>query len=127
MVASRLLTNHIPRYGRLVRFVGRGAVVLMLALGGCGDGYMDDALVEDYCTYGAQSQAQLDGCIEHVTPEQVRQATTPAARWARDGGDCLQGSGRFCRQRLIDEGKSYNEDLREGCEPPAYSGGRGSC
>ena len=57
-------------------------------------------LVGDYCAYGAVSKAQLEGCVEHVTPATVNEYRTNAARFARGQLDaCLSDSGPFCRPR----------------------------
>lgn len=56
-------------------------------------------VVEDYCAYGAVSQAQLDGCIQHVTFGDVKGRETRAARFALGAVDevsCGEGSGPFC-------------------------------
>jgi len=56
--------------------------------------------VEDYCAYGAVSQAQLDGCIDHVTPGTVDGYDTNAAEYARgELGECLGDAGPFCEAR----------------------------
>jgi hypothetical protein len=55
--------------------------------------------VVDYCSYGAVSEAQLAGCIDHVTADQVSALDTPAARSARDELGCGAGSGPFCAGR----------------------------
>ncbi len=63
------------------------ATVLALALlAGCGT----PEEVQTYCAYGARSQAQLDGCLEHVTLEYIATSNTRAAR-------CARGSERACR------------------------------
>ncbi len=56
-----------------------------------------DHYVLPYCMYGARSQAQLDGCMSHVTSEEINDLETQAARFARgDTSDCLSDSGPFC-------------------------------
>jgi len=56
--------------------------------------------VEDYCAYGAVSQAQLDGCIDHVTPQTVDDYDTNAAEYARgELEECLGDAGPFCEAR----------------------------
>ena len=58
------------------------------------------AYVEDYCAYGAVSQAQLDGCIDHVTPQTVDDYDTNAAEYARgELEECLGDAGPFCEGR----------------------------
>ena len=81
----------------------RAALLLMsLALASCGGGSSassDDPIL-DYCSYGAVSQAQLDGCIEHVPTSQVNGLDTDAARYAKGQLDrCLSDSGPFCQPR----------------------------
>jgi hypothetical protein len=81
--------------------------VLVLALAGCGSDRVREAdrpvhsaagLVQAYCRYGAVSRAQLQGCIEHVTPEAVLAHKTNAARYAEgDLRGCLGDAGPFCR------------------------------
>jgi hypothetical protein len=53
----------------------------------------------DYCKYGAQSQAQLDGCMGHVTTDDIDRLHTPAARFARgETSECGRGSGPYCAE-----------------------------
>lgn len=52
--------------------------------------------VSDYCAYGSVSQAQLDGCRDHVTAQEVNDRDTPAARFARGAPECGEDSGPFC-------------------------------
>lgn len=49
--------------------------------------YQDTGYVEEYCAYGSVSQAQEDGCVEHVTADEIDALDTPAARYARGQGD----------------------------------------
>ena len=57
-------------------------------------------LVTGYCSYGSVSQAQLEGCIEHVTPRTVDSYSTNSARYARGTLDsCLADAGPFCEPR----------------------------
>jgi hypothetical protein len=47
----------------------RLAVIVVVAVLVCGFAYVtltDNSEVDDYCTYGAVSQAQLDQCVAHV-------------------------------------------------------------
>lgn len=56
-----------------------------------------DNYVLPYCLYGAQSRAQLDGCMSHVTSNEINELETQAARFARgETSDCLDDSGPFC-------------------------------
>ena len=76
-------------------------------LSGCGGSSSDPPsesdpaiYVEDYCAYGAVSQAQLDGCIDHVTPQTVDGYDTNAAEYARgEMGECLGDAGPFCEAK----------------------------
>jgi hypothetical protein len=68
----------------------------VLAALGCGE----PDLVGDYCRYGAVSEAQLDGCLSHVTEDEVRSRQTHASQYAfGDLDECLSDAGRFCRER----------------------------
>ena len=62
-----------------------------------------DRLVEEYCSYGAVSQRQLDTCQTHVSANHVREIDTPASRFAQGDStaECGAGSGPFC-QRVLD-------------------------
>jgi hypothetical protein len=79
----------------------RKAVILLIAAvmavpAGCGGG--DE--VSDYCAYGAVSQAQLDGCVDHVGTDDIDRLDTNAARYARGELDkCLADAGPFCENR----------------------------
>jgi hypothetical protein len=70
----------------------------VLAVSGCGE----DA-VHAYCNYGSVSEAQLEGCIGHVSTKDIARLNTAAARFARnpEGVGC-RGSrvGPFCRRYL---------------------------
>jgi hypothetical protein len=69
--------------------------VVAMALSGCG---RDE--VTDYCSYGAVSRAQLEGCESHVTTEIVESYDTNAARYAKGKLDeCLADAGPFCTPR----------------------------
>lgn len=53
--------------------------------------------VARYCEYGAVSQAQLDGCKDHVTEDEIDARYTNAARYARGELDvCRTDAGPFC-------------------------------
>ena len=80
--------------------------LVLLLIGGCGGSSETGAgteagnLVGDYCAYGAVSKAQLEGCVEHVTPATVNGYDTNAARYAEGQLDaCLADSGPFCKPR----------------------------
>lgn len=50
-----------------------------------------------YCEYGALSEAQLQGCIDHVTVDDFDRLNTNAARYARGELDkCRRDAGPFC-------------------------------
>jgi hypothetical protein len=56
-----------------------------------------DNYVRPYCLYGAQSHAQLDGCMSHVTSDDINDLDTPAAQFGRgETSDCLEDSGPYC-------------------------------
>jgi hypothetical protein len=93
--------------------------------------------VADYCAYGAVSEAQLDGCIDHVDESDVERLDTNAAQYGRGELDkCLSDAGPFCGdEEAIDE--SFNrldakdadeaerlarEAEREGYNPEDYYG-----
>ncbi len=56
-------------------------------------------LVSDYCSYGAVSEAQLDGCKSRVVAADIVDRDTPAARFANGSLDdvCGPTSGPFCQ------------------------------
>lgn len=74
--------------------------------------------VRDYCAYGAQSWAQLDGCIAHVDYEDFSRENTPAARFIMDWDEtkeCGIGAGPFCesmRQQRLAEAYDYDYEPR---------------
>jgi hypothetical protein len=52
---------------------------------GCSDTDYDDLMIEWYCGYGAVSRAQFNGCVEHVTVEDVERSAAQgrgAGEWA---------------------------------------------
>jgi hypothetical protein len=76
---------------------------LVLVVVGCGSPYPQAAdeferaeAVYRYCAYGAVSEAQLEGCKDHVTFRDVQERSTNAADYAFGGGECLADSGPFC-------------------------------
>ena len=80
--------------------------LVIFLIGGCGGPNETGASTEggdrvgEYCAYGAVSKAQLEGCVEHVTPATVNGYSTNAARYARGQLDaCLADSGPFCTPR----------------------------
>lgn len=104
---------------------------LALAATGCGDDYMGEQIVQSYCTYGATSTAQRDGCISHTTIEQVRARKTSAAlratfvdrpdSWAErcvrsdshaaTCGYCQQDAGPMCFDSEKDELDAVYDEL----------------
>ncbi len=77
---------------RPAQFLG---FLLVLTLAACGQ-----SRVETYCSYGAVSEAQLQGCIEHVTEADIDNRSTNAADYARGELDnCLYDSGPYCEPR----------------------------
>jgi hypothetical protein len=74
---------------------------------GCDTHGSDDApeleerdLVGEYCSYGADSTAELVACAEEIRPREVLKSDTNAARYARGELDrCLPDSSLFCRPR----------------------------
>ena len=63
-------------------------------------------LVDEYCAYGAVSDAQLDGCTGHVTADEVRSLRTPAAVFAVEEGECGEGAGPYCAAAVEQRGES---------------------
>ena len=113
----------IRRHALLVALAGAST------LASCGEGnYADDRLVMDYCVYRSDTYGQYESCRNRISVAFVKQSDSNAARWARDGGDCLEDAGAMCEEALEEERQAYEDYLRsEGCEPAAYSGGRGGC
>lgn len=71
------------------------ALLVAALFAGCTPGSRDP--VEAYCSYGAVSEAQLDGCLDHVTEDDFANLDTHAAEYARGELDeCLEDSGPFC-------------------------------
>jgi hypothetical protein len=88
---------------RELTWVARSMVAVAIALGFGTYGILtvrdsSRQVVADYCAYGAVSQAQLDGCKDHVGFSDVEEANTPAARFALRSveEECGSGSGPFC-------------------------------
>ena len=82
-----------------LRIAGLGLALslalLAIVLAGCGQ-----SRIEAYCSYGAVSETQLQGCIEHVTEADIDGRSTNAADYARGELDkCLYDSGPFCEPR----------------------------
>jgi hypothetical protein len=73
------------------------ASLVLLGCAGVGGGSSPSDQIDAYCSYGAVSQAQLDGCITHVTVGDIDRLDTNAARYSRSELDkCLYDSGPFC-------------------------------
>lgn len=85
---------------RAVRHVGLGlALALALLVAGLAAG-CGESRIEAYCSYGSISEAQLEGCMEHVTDADIESRTTNAAEYARgDLDECLYDAGPFCQPR----------------------------
>jgi hypothetical protein len=95
-------------------WVARSMVAVAIALGFGTYGILSARdssrqVVAEYCAYGAVSQAQLEGCKDHVGFSDVEEANTPAARFAlgSEEEECGSGSGPFCqavsRRRRLEE------------------------
>lgn len=55
--------------------------------------------VERYCRYGAVSQAQYDGCVDHVSYDQVQRRNSSAGRYGRGNlHGCLEDAGPLCTE-----------------------------
>lgn len=54
--------------------------------------------VTAYCSYGAVSQAQLDGCVDHVSASTIDERDTNAAKFSRGEieGCYRYDAGPFC-------------------------------
>jgi hypothetical protein len=58
-----------------------------------------DHMLGYYCRYGADSRAQLEGCMKHVNTDDIDALDTPAARFARgETSTCGAGSGPYCAE-----------------------------
>jgi hypothetical protein len=94
-------------------------VFIALALAGCesveaepeaspdeieqGQAAQEDFMVERYCSYGAVSESQLQGCIDHVGLGQVDSLDTNAAQYGRlEIDECLSDGGPFCVEGQLD-------------------------
>jgi hypothetical protein len=56
-----------------------------------------DDEVARYCSYGAVSESQLQGCVDHVGVDQVESSDTNAGQYGRgELTECLEDSGPFC-------------------------------
>jgi hypothetical protein len=78
------------------------AAVALLAVGFAAGSWDPPASkkVEAYCKYGAVSQAQLDGCIDHLTDDDVDSRNTRAAKYAKGTlRTCMDDAGPFCEGR----------------------------
>lgn len=57
--------------------------------------------IRDYCGYGVRSEAQFDGCANHVHIGDFEHSRTNAARFAiGDLNECLADSGPLCAKYL---------------------------
>jgi hypothetical protein len=75
----------------MLRFVV--PTLAVLALAGCGSSSGD--VVGRYCNYGSTSRAQYDGCLEHVTVEDVRRAYDRNSDAATYAEECDGVSGDY--------------------------------
>lgn len=89
---------HDPRFEPDRSWVAPVAILCVAAIWGAAAGSRTrDNYVRPYCMYGAQSQAQLDGCMGRVTADDINRLDTQAARFARgDTSECLDDAGPFC-------------------------------
>ncbi len=71
-----------------------GLIVATLVLAGCGSGGSSD-VVGRYCNYGSTSRAQYDGCVEHVTAEDVGRAYDRNSNAAIYAEECDGVSGDY--------------------------------
>ncbi len=87
---------------RTVAVVPSVALLAALAIGVfAGDDARENGALNDYCRYGAVSNAQLQGCLDHVTTDRINELHTNAARFATGGLEsCLGDSGPFCAAAL---------------------------
>jgi hypothetical protein len=66
--------------------------------------------LRDYCAYGAVSRAQLTGCLDHVTDQQIERLQTDAAQFATGQIDtCLTDAGPYCADRAAARQASQDE------------------
>lgn len=63
-------------------FPGCAGIVLILGVA-LYVGWSNGNMVDRYCRYGAVSQAQYQGCLDHVDADIVRRRDSPAARYAK--------------------------------------------
>ena len=70
------------------------ATLAMPLLASCGSGGSAD-VVGRYCNYGSTSRAQYDGCVEHVTVEDVGRAYDRHSDAAIYAEECDDVSGDY--------------------------------
>ena len=64
--------------------------------------------VERYCSYGAVSEAQLQGCLSNVTEDEIYPLTTNAAEYSRGQIlTCEADAGPFCEGPPEPDGPEY--------------------
>jgi hypothetical protein len=74
--------------------------------------------VHNYCAYGASSDAQLQGCLDHVNHFKIDDLDTNAARFAKGGlRKCLDDSGPYCPPELQNIGLQDQQDNTPGERP----------
>lgn len=89
--------------GRYMRLIVPTLVLFGLSAFGAFSGYSDrrDGWLYYYCAYGSVSQAQMDGCLDHVNKGDVDRLDTNAARFSRwELGACLADAGPYCAAAL---------------------------
>ena len=93
-----------PALAALAVFVALGTYFVAHAPG-------RDLWVETYCAYGARSEAQFEGCVDHVTIENIAQSSSDAAICARDAPDECDGAGPYWQPSL--DQREADERLKE--------------
>jgi hypothetical protein len=67
----------------------------------------DHGTLHLYCTYGAQSKAQLNECLDHVTEGDINRAydqrTSAGLHAYEEGHACGYDSGPFCTVASYEE------------------------
>jgi hypothetical protein len=112
-----------PRFERLIPRMAPmltipAAIIVAAALFGAYAGEQDRSGAQGtlslYCRYGAVSNAQLHGCIDHVAVSDITGRDTNAARFALGRlHACLADSGPFCAHALLIANEADNEDPSE--------------
>ena len=75
-----------------------------LLAAGCGSGPDEFSNgVGRYCNYGAKSESQYDGCVEHVTYDEVVRAYDRGSQAASYGIECDGTSGEYTGRDNVPE------------------------